>query len=349
MISLADILGPGWSASAVAAQGFELPTGDSPLAMAKERLDIYDLWKHYGFSEQPSQNSRSPFREDTSPSFSIFDGGRRFKDHATGESGGLVEFVALATGSTEQDACRELIEIARTGTTSKQLAPRRARIKREEEPRKPFRLPALDGGKISEMNQLARSRGFHLFAGLEILRQREQLGFYDSPQGRAWLVYDRAGKVAQARLLSGDKWPAPINAKAKTRPGSRASWPVGASTITPSTKFIYIVEGGPDLLAAATMAYLTAPSAIAQSAFVSMLGASQNIHEEARSLFAGKRIRIFADADEPGRASIKRWAGPLRDVEPESLTAWMSDEAGEDLNDYFLSANDTQLKLLTEI
>lgn len=347
MITLAEVLGPGWSASA--AQGLELPTSESPLAMAKERLDIYDLWQHYGFSEQPSQNCRSPFREDRNPSFSVYDSGRKWKDHSTGEQGSLVEFVALATGSSEQDACRELIKIAKTGKGSKATAPRRARIKREEPQRKRFRLPALDGGKISEMNQLARSRGFHLFAGLEILRQREQFAFYDSPEGRAWLIYDRAGKVAQARLLSGDKWPAPINGKAKTLAGSRASWPVGASTITPSTKFVYIVEGGPDLLAAATLAYLEAPNVIAQSAFVAMLGASQNIHEEARPLFAGKRIRIFAHSDEAGRAAITRWAKQLREVEPEALTAWHSDTPGQDLNDYFLSANDTQLKNLTEI
>lgn len=345
MISLAEVLGPGWSALTVAAQ--DLPTGESPLQAAKERLLIFDLWEHFSLPGRPGRACRSPFREDRNPSFSVYDSGRKWKDHSTGEQGSLVEFVALATGSSEQDACRELIEIARTGTTSKQLAPRRARINRE--PRKPFRLPALDGGKISEMNQLARSRGFHLFAGLEILRRREQLGFYDSPQGRAWLIYDRAGKVGQARLLSGDKWPAPIASRPKTLPGSRASWPVGASTITPSTKFVYLCEGAPDLLAAATLAYLEAPNAIAQSAFVAMLGASQNIAPEARPLFAGKRIRIFADADKAGRAAIKRWAGQLREVEPQALTAWMSDTPGQDLNDYFLSANDTQLKNLTAI
>lgn len=346
MIRLVDILGPNWSAATV--PSFEIAE-QSPLDAAKERLDIYDLWKHYKFEEQPGPSCKSPFREDTSPSFSVFDGGRRFKDHATGEKGGPIEFVALATKSSVQNACRELIQIARTGQGSKAIAPRRPRRPRREEPRKPFRLPALDAGTIAEMNQLARSRGLRLFAGIEILRQRKQLAFYDSPQGRAWLVYDKSGKVAQGRLLNGEPWPAPINAKAKTLLGSRASWPLGASTITERTRFIYLVEGSPDLLAAATLAYLYATDTIAESAFVAMLGASLNIAEEALPLFAGKRIRIFADNDEPGRASIDRWAGQLREVKPEALTAWHSDTPGEDLNDFIKSANERQHKPLTEI
>ena len=60
----------------------------------------------------PRRSCRAPHREDRSPSFSIYCNARsqwRFKDHATGEQGGLVGFTMLA-GMDEKSASRWLIE-----------------------------------------------------------------------------------------------------------------------------------------------------------------------------------------------------------------------------------------------
>ena len=313
--------------------------GPSPLELAKESLDIPALWDHLGLPGRPGKSCKSPFREDRKPSFSIFDNGRGFKDHATGEAGGLVEFVQLAAGLDNSEACRYLIELANTGSAA---APT---IKRPlvggSKPR-PFTLPQIDSGRIAELDALARSRGLPLFAAIQILINRQQLAFFNSPEGRAWLVYDRAGGVAQGRLLSG-QWQAGM--KAKTLPGSRASWPVGASTMKPETDTVYFCEGAPDLIAAVTLVFLQAPEQIERASFVAMLGASQAIAEDALHLFTGKRIRIFAHADEAGAVARDKWATQLIDSEPVALSAWQSDTPGEDLNDFIAANHDDQERL----
>lgn len=316
--------------------------GESPLDAAKAALDIPALWEALALPGRPAKSCHSPFREDRKPSFSIFDNGRGFKDHATGEAGGVVEFVQQATGFDVGAACRYLIELANTGSAAAPVMQRRPA--REEKPRS-FTLPQIEAGSITELNALARSRGLPLFAGIQILIDRQQLAFYNSPEGRAWLVYDRTGGVAQGRLLGG-QWQAGI--KAKTLPGSRASWPVGASTITPENELVYFCEGGPDLIAAVTAVFLAAPEQLERAAFVSMLGAGQSIPDDALHLFTGKRVRIFAHADEAGAAARDKWAGQLIEIEPAALSAWQSDTPGEDLND-FLQANHQNDEILTEL
>jgi hypothetical protein len=59
----------------------------SPLEAAKEQLSIPALWQLLNLPGKPARSCRSPFREDRNPSFSIYDGGRKWKDHATGEGG----------------------------------------------------------------------------------------------------------------------------------------------------------------------------------------------------------------------------------------------------------------------
>jgi hypothetical protein len=316
--------------------------GESPLEAAKQALDIFSLWEALYLPGRPGKSCRSPFREDRKPSFSIFDNGRAFKDHSTGEAGGLVEFVQLAAGLDNSEACRYLIELSNTGSVAAPTIQRRPT--RESKPC-PFTLPQIDSGSITELDVLARSRGLPLFAGIQILADRGNFAFYNHPEGRAWLVYDRAGRVAQGRLLSG-QWQAGM--KAKTLPGSRTSWPVGASTITPETELVYFCEGGPDLIAAATAVFLAVPEQLTRSAFVAMLGASQAIAEGALHLFTGKQIRIFAHADDAGVAARDKWARQLIDIEPAALSAWQSDTPGEDLND-FLQADHHNDEIIKEL
>ena len=61
---------------------------------------------------RPGRSCRSPFREDRNPSFSIYEEGRKWKDHPTGEGGDAVNFLARALNLSKQDACRRLIELA---------------------------------------------------------------------------------------------------------------------------------------------------------------------------------------------------------------------------------------------
>jgi DNA primase len=84
----------------------------TPLEEAKERIRIHDLWQGFGFEGEPKKQCRCPFHEDRSPSFSVFDDGRRWKCHAGCGEGTVVDFIAKAKGLSDEDACREIIKLA---------------------------------------------------------------------------------------------------------------------------------------------------------------------------------------------------------------------------------------------
>ncbi len=63
---------------------------------AKRRLTIPEIWEKLGLPGMPGKSCRSPFREDRAPSFSIYADGSRWKDHATGENGDALDFMAKA-------------------------------------------------------------------------------------------------------------------------------------------------------------------------------------------------------------------------------------------------------------
>lgn len=91
----------------------------SPLSLAKQQLSILEAWRLCNLPGQPRLGAnRSPFRKDKNPSFSIYAGGTRWKDFATGESGSVVDFVALAQGITSTAACSVVIRLAGTEATS---------------------------------------------------------------------------------------------------------------------------------------------------------------------------------------------------------------------------------------
>jgi len=308
----------------------EKPFSSSPLIEAKRALSIPDAWQALGLPGTPKASCFSPFREDRHPSFSIFDEGRAFVDHATGDKGSVVEFVMLATGQSEADACRTVIELAGTGKTAARIRPKAPRTK--PEPKRELVLPPIDRGTAMEMDQLARSRGIPTFAALEILHGRGMFHFYESPEGRAWLMTDSERRAAQGRLTSGQAWHR-IGAKAMTIKGSSARWPICCATITPETSTVFITEGCPDALAAVTALFMHDSDSIPATAFCAMLGAAQAIHEEALELFRGKHIRIFSHSDAAGRKATLRWAAQLRELKPASLTAWRSESPDADLND----------------
>lgn len=82
---------------------------------AKERLRIPTLWKILNLSGEPPARDgvcRSPFRDDSSPSFSIYANGTRFKDHGTGDGGDAITFYAMARRIENREAVREFLALA---------------------------------------------------------------------------------------------------------------------------------------------------------------------------------------------------------------------------------------------
>jgi hypothetical protein len=110
----------------------------SPLARAKERITVSDLGSMLYAGWKAGKSCRSPFRDDRNPSFSVFDGGRRWKDFGTEERGDVVDFLAKAKGLDKSAAAKELIAIANTGATGAPVVPRIDRRPAAKEPLKPM-------------------------------------------------------------------------------------------------------------------------------------------------------------------------------------------------------------------
>jgi hypothetical protein len=303
-------------------------TDNSPLALAKDRVTIFELGARFFPSWRPGKSCASPFREDRKPSFSIFADGREWNDFATGQHGDAVNFLAKARGISLPEAARELIALAGTGTST--LARSRIASPRPAEP--PARpaceeTPASAGlwralqtrirrGCIAELDTLARLRGLPVYAGLQLASNAGLLWFVESLDGReqvtAWLLTDKSRRVAQLRRLDGKPWQG-IGAKAKTLVAASgdAAWPVGSASIG-SKPFVALVEGGPDLLAAWHFAWWC--GRVNEIAPVGMLGAGQRIHPDALALFGGKGIWTFPHRDPAGADAAARWAGQLREA-----------------------------------
>ena len=308
----------------------------SALAEAKAAFTIADAWHRLGLPGQPSKSCRSPFRDDRSPSFSVFDNGTRWHDHADGTGGDVIDLVATALNISLSNAARWLLEQSNARTSRRDWP--RARRATQANPKpavahKPLLLPTMDKGTISELTQLRRQRGFQHFGGLQILLDRAQLRFATMRDGaeevRCWVITDDSRRNAQARRLDGLPWQGlPGKPKAKTLPGSEAAWPIGASRIHESDTVLFC-EGTPDLLAAATLAAFELQEPWET---VCMIGAGLSIPEDALSLFEGKTVFLFVHNDQPGIEAARRWHGQLTEAGA-TVTALCSDSEGRDLND----------------
>jgi len=275
----------------------------SPLDRAKDHLSIFVLWHALGLPGSPKKICHSPFREDRRASFSISDDGKVFHDFATNDSGDVVAFVARAKKCSLGDAARELIRIAA-------LTP--AQPVRQKLAKKPLRIPTFTVPTVGDLTEIQHVRGWPAFAGLEIAIQRGLLHHCtmtdDGVSRPAWAITDSARRSIQVRRMDGQPW-AWNKAKAWTLGGSIAGWPIGAADIG-DRRLILFCEGGPDFLAAHTLAWLAERAA--SVAVVCVPGASASLHPDALPFFTGKHVRIFEHTDDAGSDAGQRWASQLK-------------------------------------
>jgi hypothetical protein len=239
----------------------------SPLKEALDKLTVCDVWEILGLDGTPKPSCRSPFRDDRNASFSIYDGGRRWKDHAIGENGDAADFVAKACNLSKEEGARRLIELAGTACKTNNNSPgnyknaRRDAVAgqkqdpfKKEKTAKTKKWPVLEAPTPAEIEAIAELRGLSA-KGVSLAVQRGLLYCADSREGRAWTLTDSSRVNAQARRIDGKPWQRKARAKAWTLlPGSVASWPVGLPEATPFPA-IALVEGAPDLLASLHLAW----------------------------------------------------------------------------------------------
>jgi hypothetical protein len=208
----------------------------SPLEAAREQLSISQLWAMLNLPGKPGRSCRSPFREDRNPSFSIYDYGRKWKDHATGQGGDAVDFVAAACNLSPEEGARRLIELAGVlphpnERTSLGNFVRSHNVEEEEKARKRKSWPVFEALTREEIKAIAELRGLSV-EGVSLGAQAGLLYCANSREGRAWIITDSRRRSAQARRMDGQPW-ARIGAKAWTLPGSEAVLSIGLREALP--------------------------------------------------------------------------------------------------------------------
>lgn len=70
----------------------------------KARYTVVDAWRDEGCQGEPARSCHSPLRADRHKSFSVYDDARRWKDHASGDGGDVLDFIAKVRGCDAAEA-----------------------------------------------------------------------------------------------------------------------------------------------------------------------------------------------------------------------------------------------------
>lgn len=277
---------------------------------ARESLTIPDAWHMLGLEGEPRASCKSPFREDRNASFTIYDEGRKWKDHGEQIGGDVIDFIRYAIKGTWADVRSWLQE--RIGTIR---APRAA----TKLPPKPKRIcyPApLREGTGADFEALAKSRGCDLLT----IRFMSLFGMirYAQIDGHAcYVVTDEAGKCAEIRRIDGTLWPSEGKpTKAYRLPGVDKSHLVGTAILKQlPAEHILLVEGATDYISAWDLVIrYTKDKANRERAWVpvALLGAGcKAISPECEAVLKGRHVRIVPDGDKAGEMMRDHWGALL--------------------------------------
>lgn len=262
---------------------------------------------------------RCPFHTERTPSFSVDGEAGRFHCFGCGVGGDVFDFWALRRGKDvkvrEQwgEVLAELAGIAGVGPMVEGVKVKKvAAVKRVtlEESGRPW-LPSMRRLRADERHVLARLRGVSVEA-VELAGDDGRLGWCLWPQSEhegitsrsvgSWCVTDAARWCAQWRRMDGGLYQGAGGKERKSWSTKNTSWVVGCGDLRRVDRVV-LVEGGADMLAGY---HLVADLGLMGDVGVCCLfGASNNIAPECWPLLSGKRVRIFADNDEPRRRVFK--------------------------------------------
>ena len=285
-------------------------------AEARERLTIADLWSVFGFEGAPRPSCRSPFREDRSASFSIFDSGRAWHDHATGEGGDVIEFIRAAL-NTDHRGVREWLTRHFAGNTAPAC---RVKVpilpdKRPDEPRSIQWPSEIREGTAADLQALCQARGITAAAAW-LLTEAGVVRFTEIDNHPCMIITDREERAAEIRRLDGTLFP--NGSKAYWLKGVTKSWLVGAELLRHESAdaAVMIVEGSTDLLTAFDLliAYMR-DGGRRKWAPIALLGAGcRNLDAACATLIRGRHVRLVPDGDAAGAEMGRHWTKLLRSI-----------------------------------
>jgi hypothetical protein len=267
-------------------------------AAARERFTIPEIWETLGLPGEPKPACKSPFRDERSPSFSIFDSGRGWKDHATGDGGDVIEFLRKARDCDHADA-REWFQ-NRLG-----ISPPPPPTKAPPPPKRIQWPGQLKKGDHRVWDLFSRKRGLS-YAATACAVEIGFLRFLRVDGVPCYCITDATGRAAEIRRWDGELF---FN-KSKAYPlrGVDKSWPLGLAE-NPKAPQAMLCEGATDFLTALHLYHLYRKSGgKSRWAIAAMLGAScRNLHPQAVELLRGRHVRLVPDADPAGAVMAAHW------------------------------------------
>lgn len=312
------------------------------IAEIKAQMRIDEAWRLLHLPGEPRKCCKSPFRPDERhASFSVYADGTRAKDHATGETFDVIDFIKQALDCDIAGAVSWMRERLCAGYQ------RHSSMPKMDSKRKTKSWPRMRRGTPVELEALADLRVLPLSA----VRLADERGFlyFGQQWARAfWCMTDTAKRCAELRCLDGTMWPryGPIPERKAHCFGDK-TWPLGLLEAEAFPN-VLLIEGVGDFLAA--HAIIDSEGRAADVAALCCLGAAVRLLPEVVQRLAGKHVRIIPQMDEPGQKAAHFWAQSLRDggarVDGFSL-AGLHDQNGlsiKDLGDVFAKANAASLR-----
>ena len=191
--------------------------------------------------------------------------------------------------------------------------------------------------------RVADSRGLHITAVEFSFLWLKTLSFRRFCNAECWALGDRSRRCVEARRIDREKFPASTNVperKAHTFSGySDKSWPVGIlpsgfeeEWLKKNVHKILLVEGGPDYLAACQIIAESPATDFDNVLPVAILGASNDIADDALAHFSERQTTIVAHGDNNGCDAAERWKGQIISVGGAAQVFYLNQE-GTDLCD----------------
>lgn len=246
----------------------------------------------------------SPFVEQRTGSFSVSRDGTKFNDFSNPDhKGDVIDFYRIAKGLDARTAFKDLAARVDGQTFTPIIrAPSPVRDEKVITAHPTLRIPSItEIRKISHLRSIAPE-------ALQIAVDRGLLWTATSiwQACETFILTDSRRINYRIRRLDGQKFSE--DRKALCIKGSQASWPIGLPEAA-AFPCIALCEGEGDTLAA--FGHALACGTEASVAPVCMSGASNRIPSDALPLFAGKRVRIFVQADRAGEDAWNLWRGQL--------------------------------------
>lgn len=289
----------------------------------KDRYTISDIWNILKLPFSPGKSCYSPFRDETRPSFSVYDNGYKFKDHGTGEGGDVIEFIKLAFNGNK-DLIKQFINNELSSPSDYMLMAPKCLVESISEP-KVMQIPGTHltpSESILEQFSISRNISIDLSEKLVIDGNIE---FRLIGNEICYLVTDSKRINGEIRKL--DKSLFFSGTKAYPMKGIDKSWLLGGDNI--QHDFILLCEGATDFISAKALIH---ENNLPISPLALLGAACRNLNDELIDSIKGKHVRIAGDGDRAGLKMINNWTQILNQLD--CTVDSMDLPEGSDLTDY---------------